>query len=126
MPAGGFNIDPCIVMPSALVSRGVILVMVTGPTTHQSPLTNCPVGRSALKVHVIPDRLTDVAAKAGVPRAHKRAAATTYVLNVFALIIISCQPLWTDTASGKCPHTTLVAHESKPLKHSNRKSDGFL
>ena len=42
-------------------------MIVTGPTTHQSPLANWPVGRSVEKVHVMPNCDAEVAADADIP-----------------------------------------------------------
>ncbi|MCY1007999.1 hypothetical protein OV079_21050 [Nannocystis pusilla] len=40
---------------------------MTGPTTHQSPVTNCPTGRGASKVQVMPYWVTDICRLSGVP-----------------------------------------------------------
>ncbi len=50
-------------------------MIVTGPTTHQSPLANWPVGRSAEKVQVMPNCDAEVAADADIPEVVKNSEA---------------------------------------------------
>jgi hypothetical protein len=54
-PATGSIMDPFITRPPAEVDAGSIFVMLTGPTTHQSPLANWPTSCCAENVHVIPN-----------------------------------------------------------------------
>jgi hypothetical protein len=57
-------VDPLIVRPPDTMDFGEILVIVTGPTTHHSPLAYWPTVLSAENVHVIAERVTEVAAVA--------------------------------------------------------------
>lgn len=60
-------------------------MIVTGPTTHQSPLTYWPAGRSPEKVHVIPCCDAEVAAMADWIRT-KAVTVAAIILPVHAML----------------------------------------
>lgn len=77
-------VEPLIVRPPETTDFGEMLVIVTGPTTHHSPLAYCPTDRSDENVHVISPRLTEVAAVAIlVSEASRIADADSMTQNAF-------------------------------------------
>jgi hypothetical protein len=77
MPLSGLMIEPLIVRLPDTTDFGVMLVMVTGPTTHQSPLAYWPTVRSAENCQVTANRVTEVAADAGKLGLARRTEATS-------------------------------------------------
>ena len=89
---------PLIVRPPEITDFGEMLVIVTGPTTHQSPLAYWPTCWSFENVQVMANRLTEVAA---VARSHSGAAKTAQAVSnsqgdlaqEFKIILISVRVL---------------------------------
>jgi hypothetical protein len=57
----GLMVDPLMVRPLDTTDFGKMSTMVTGPTTHQSPLAYWPTGLGSENVHVMAKALTELA-----------------------------------------------------------------